>query len=652
MSTSPIGQVLSRFAGVRKIGGSFVALCPAHDDKTPSLSIDEGDDGRVLLCCHAGCHLDAILAGAKLGLADLFPPKATNGHKAGDEIIATYPYVDESGNLLFEVVRKTGKKFLQRRPDGKGGWEWKTRGTRRVLFNLPDVIDAVAAGVTVYVVEGEKDALAIGRAGEVATCNPMGAGEWKAEHGYAEFLRGGHVVIVVDQDAPGISHAADVEASLVGVAASVRVVRPAVGKDAYDHLEAGKGLEDFVDVANEDDQINQEERDSLRERVRVGATRSLVSGAAFVLDVPETIEAVWGDESGAIAWSKGEYMLVNGPTGVGKSTLIQQVGMARLGLRGGAVLGMAIEPDDRPVLYLAIDRPAQIARSIQRMVSEKDRPLLEARLKVWGGPLPASIVKEPEMLAVMAEEVGAGMVIVDSLKDLAPKLSDEEVGQLVKQALSAPCSAGIEVAALHHQRKKQQGGGKPTSIDDVYGSTFITAGAGSVLLAWGEPGDAVVELSHLKQPGEAIGPLTLLHDHTIGLTTVQGTVDLWDVVRTSNGLTAEGAARALFGSVSPERNQIEKARRRLDGLVKKGKVYKEEPSKDSGGRQTEARYYLVCQRSDQGACSECGRMVWNTGGDVSPGYVCEVCERLKEGPVILHGKLVDPEEWRRGEVAS
>jgi hypothetical protein len=74
--------------------------------------------------------------------------------------LATYNYVDEAGVLLFEVLRYPVKRFLQRRPDADAdeGWSWKLGDVRRVLYRLPEVIAAAAAGTTVYVVEGEKDA--------------------------------------------------------------------------------------------------------------------------------------------------------------------------------------------------------------------------------------------------------------------------------------------------------------------------------------------------------------------------------------------------------------------------------------------------------------------------------------------------------------
>jgi hypothetical protein len=61
----------------QRIGaGRWKARCPAHNDRSPSLSIREGDDGRVLVICRAGCSLDSILAALKLARRDLFagPP--------------------------------------------------------------------------------------------------------------------------------------------------------------------------------------------------------------------------------------------------------------------------------------------------------------------------------------------------------------------------------------------------------------------------------------------------------------------------------------------------------------------------------------------------------------------------------------------------
>src|SRR5262249_34678401 len=72
-------------------------------------------------------------------------------------IVETYDYYDENGTLLFQVVRFEPKDFRQRRPDGRGGWIWNVRDARRVLYRLPELLKALAAGETIYIPEGEKD---------------------------------------------------------------------------------------------------------------------------------------------------------------------------------------------------------------------------------------------------------------------------------------------------------------------------------------------------------------------------------------------------------------------------------------------------------------------------------------------------------------
>jgi hypothetical protein len=233
--------VLSKLERVRECGnGKWMSLCPAHEDHDPSLSIAEGDDGRVLLTCFAGCSLEAIVGAMGLRPADLF---CINGK--GHEVVAEYPYVDEAGEMLFVVERLFPKTFRQKRPDGNGGWIRNRKGVRPVLYRLPQVLDAIGRGETVYVVEGEKDVTALERLGLTATTNPGGAGKWRGE--YAETLRGADVVLVADRDDAGRAHAQAVARSLRDVAASVKVVEPAEGKDAHDHVVAfGLGAERFV----------------------------------------------------------------------------------------------------------------------------------------------------------------------------------------------------------------------------------------------------------------------------------------------------------------------------------------------------------------------------------------------------------------------
>jgi hypothetical protein len=63
----PIHIITERLQGVQRSGKGFKALCPAHPDRTPSLSVTEGQDGRVLLHCFAGCALVAVVQSMGLG---------------------------------------------------------------------------------------------------------------------------------------------------------------------------------------------------------------------------------------------------------------------------------------------------------------------------------------------------------------------------------------------------------------------------------------------------------------------------------------------------------------------------------------------------------------------------------------------------------
>jgi hypothetical protein len=257
---SPIEVVLARVEEVtnrapRPSGDNWSALCPAHDDTTPSLSVKVGRDDAVLLHCHSGCDVGAVLTALNLATRDLFPAAAktpdVRAHQTSGRSpqrkreVAVYRYVDENGVLLFEQVRYEPKDFRLRRPDpkAKDGYAWGLGDVRRVLFNLPDLAAAVQAGTPVFLVEGEKDVAAVQTAGGVATCNPMGANNW--DGGYAETLRGARVTIVVDRDPAGQTWAQQVYDSLLGVAASIRTVEAAAGKDAHDHLAAGHSLENF-----------------------------------------------------------------------------------------------------------------------------------------------------------------------------------------------------------------------------------------------------------------------------------------------------------------------------------------------------------------------------------------------------------------------
>jgi 5S rRNA maturation endonuclease (ribonuclease M5) len=230
--------------------GQFMALCPGHNDKQRSLSVTEAD-GRILPHCFAGCQLPEILKPLGLQSQDLFLNGNHNAGSGNRVIETTYDYTDTSRKLLFQVVRYRPKHFTQRRPDGKGDWIWNLGKVKRVLYHLPEVIQAVHDGQTIFIAEGEKDVDNLRKLGLSATCNPMGAGKWQTS--YSENFKGANVVIIADKDAPGRNHAQQVARSLTGKAATIKLLElPGEQvKDASDWIAADGTREKLEHLATE-----------------------------------------------------------------------------------------------------------------------------------------------------------------------------------------------------------------------------------------------------------------------------------------------------------------------------------------------------------------------------------------------------------------
>lgn len=76
-----IEHLLSRLDKVKGRNGSWVARCPAHADRSPSLAVRHLEDGRILLHCFGGCETESVLASVGMTFDDLFPEKRVGDHK-------------------------------------------------------------------------------------------------------------------------------------------------------------------------------------------------------------------------------------------------------------------------------------------------------------------------------------------------------------------------------------------------------------------------------------------------------------------------------------------------------------------------------------------------------------------------------------------
>lgn len=208
-------EFISRLEDVKGSNNQYMARCPAHDDKKASLSISTGEDGRILLNCHAGCTVREIVAAMGLKESDLFPDKR---QKAFPKSVAEYDYTDAQGHFLFRKVRYEDKSFLWFHKEN--GRFIRKRGGDPVLYNLP----VVASTTFLYIVEGEKDVETLKAAGIPAVSGADGAsaGKWLPQ--YTEALRGKRVAIIPDNDDIGKAFAAETANALYGTAESVKVL--------------------------------------------------------------------------------------------------------------------------------------------------------------------------------------------------------------------------------------------------------------------------------------------------------------------------------------------------------------------------------------------------------------------------------------------
>lgn len=219
-----------------KVGGGYKCLCPAHSDQNPSLSVRQGKTQPFILKCHAGCTYDQIINALGYGNG-AYPPAgaapSANGRgkvvkkpKAKEyqlgKVVATYPYHNPAGVVLYEKLRYEPKNFRVKNPNGWGIGEHEP-----VLYRLPELVNA-PEGSLIFVCEGEKDVDNLVNLGLLATCNFDGASkpgsQSKWRDSYNSFFTGHDVIVLPDNDAPGRAHATDVAKALTKLAKRVRVL--------------------------------------------------------------------------------------------------------------------------------------------------------------------------------------------------------------------------------------------------------------------------------------------------------------------------------------------------------------------------------------------------------------------------------------------
>jgi putative DNA primase/helicase len=444
-TSAALDKVLDKLSDVKPCGKGWSARCPAHDDHHPSLTVTEADNGLILMYCHAECSYEDICRALNIG-----------------NIVATYDYRDETGKLLYQVTRTTPKGFFMRRPDGKEGFKNGLGDVPRVLYRLPELLKADRKQ-PVFIPEGEKDVDALRQLGLVATCNLGGAGKWRDE--YSHWLSERDVAVLPDNDPQGEEHARKLVSSVLGVAASVKIVRlpslPEKG-DVSDWLIAGGTKEQSLALLEKAEILDSRYGTSMnRENIETGFT--LIS-LDQLFDEP--------DDEDSYVWDRilpvGGFSICAAKPKVGKSTLARNLTVAVT--RGEDFFGRSTTRGK--VIYLALEEKLSEVKAHFRRIGTDGKDIL-----VPQGFMP----KDPfRFLSEAIEESGASLVVIDPLSRFL-RINDfnsyGEVSKGLEPLIDLARMSGCHILALHHNSKGDRDGG-----DSVLGSTAFFAGVDTLLM--------------------------------------------------------------------------------------------------------------------------------------------------------------------------
>lgn len=412
-------------------GGEYRAQCPAHGGKDRNLAIGLGDNGSIVCKCHShGCKGPEVAAAVGLTIRDLMPPR-TNGERHSLDRQHVYPYRDERGECLFEVIREADKRFWQRLPGSERGG---IGSVRRVLFGLPELLKT-KPGDLVVITEGEKDALNVALLGIAATTNPHGAGRWKEEYTQwlATNLPDRRFIILPDNDQQGHSHADEVLGSLTRAGLIARIV-------GLPDVPAKGDVSDWIRLGGTGDKLRQ-----LAEPPPPRLLQKLWTWDRLL----EEPDPVWQLEG---LFFEQTLVEVFGPPNSGKTFLTFDMALAIR--RGGTWFGHEVKKPGA-VLYVNADGGRGFAKRARAAVEVYGREAAEHEFWTFPESIslhdPASMAEFVAMLAWIKDPPAA--VIFDTYSRCIPGVNEnlQEVASLVVEHLDRMRQEiGSSVILLHH----------------------------------------------------------------------------------------------------------------------------------------------------------------------------------------------------------
>lgn len=432
--------------------GKWMALCPAHNDKNPSLSLTDVGD-KLLMHCHHGCSTNDILAALGLDWSALFNSEQAVTHGGfsttceGMPLADIYDYKDLKGQeTLYYVLRyEDGKGSKTFRPwrNENGTPKLGMGDTEALPYRIYGVVSS-SADDPVIIPEGEKDVDTLHGEGFIATTNPFGATKWKLEYG--EYFHNRNIFVIPDNDESGLEHASKLVEMLSGVAASVTILElpnlpgKKTGEDVTDWMREGHTAEELQ-------QLIREAKQTVPRENPFTPVTLLTAEEILGMEFPEPEFIIPG------IIPEGLTMLV-GPAKTGKSWLCLDLALSMAS--GREVFG-CVEPDPASVLYLPFeDSMSRLKHRIQLL---KYRGGNKSQLLIPESWSRASDGGMEDLVKFVRDHPEVKLIIIDTLARFRDNSSSrkgqyqKDYDDMVGLQDLARANQGLGIIVVHHTRK-------------------------------------------------------------------------------------------------------------------------------------------------------------------------------------------------------
>jgi RecA-family ATPase len=474
---------IARELGGHRSGSGFICRCPAHEDAKPSLSLNDGDDGRVLWRCHAGCEQaavgDALRARGLLNGSERDEPRHELHMAALGAPSHVWTYRDAKGAELFKVARYETSHGKEIRP-------WRREGLRWIAKALPDPrplygLDLLArrADLPVLVVEGEKCADAahsLIASHYVVVTWPGGAkatdkSDWTVLHGR-------QVTIWPDADAPGRAAASRVASALAGKA-RVAILDVDERPDRWDVADAvadGWSADDLLTFIDEHASLSTaQQQEAKPDRYAV----EVIDATALLETAPAPTRWI------VDGWlADGASGMVGAHGGTGKSWFVLQLAVCIAVMY--AFLGLATVRR-RVLVYSCEDRAEVLRYRLHRIVDALGITLEPGALHLVDQTRKSAALVGSDGLTALYEELrhavertGAEVLIIDSASDA---FSGSEIARAEVRRYITECQALVpDTGAVLHVAHVDKAHARGSASGQAYSGS--TAWHNSVRQRW------------------------------------------------------------------------------------------------------------------------------------------------------------------------